>query len=613
MAQFDKEVYEIVKRLQSARLALLSYQPFYALLLMGMKFSLDVTCETAYTDGYRIAFNPDFIKKLSDKELEFVLMHEVLHAALGHPFRHQADYDTECFDKACDIVVNSNIYYSFDKDKSKITLKNFGVAMHKAPDGKEGYLYTVEEVYKMLLAASGKKPKKKKNKQNGKGSNSGDGGGSSPSGNDKNCNKSGDEDDGNLNESDENTLDQTDIDQMDIDEMDIDQTDTDQSANETSTQSESGADDSGEGNNDDADGDDADGGDADGGDANGGKPDNKAKSKNGGARGGTGDLCIGCSSDSKSAASKSKSSKSVSCSADKGEQSIEQKLQDLLASMQAKNAERMARANIKETDELVEETPKTEPHLFDDHSFWEGDDEISTGKNTWLSRMIEATDIIASLDEYDGVFSGSGGMSRGTTPLAAERLIEKIKNPLLDWRTILNDFVQEEINDYSFAPPDKRMEECPFFLPDFNEKDESVKNLLFMIDTSGSMGDDQITQCYSEIYGAIQQFNGKLQGKLGFFDAVVVEPIEFQDEEEFKIIRPKGGGGTSFDIIFEYVKGQIEDNEEPPVSIVILTDGYAPWPPVEATMEIPVLWIINNEVAEPPWGKVARLIEDRKE
>ena len=281
--------------------------------------------------------------------------------------------------------------------------------------------------------------------------------------------------------------------------------------------------------------------------------------------------------------------------------------------MQAKNAERMARANIKETDELVKEPFATEPHLFDDHSFWEGDDEIGTGKNTWLGRMIEATDIIASLDEYDGVFSGSGGMSRGTTPLAAERLIEKIKNPFLDWRTILNDFVQEEINDYSFAPPDKRMEECPFFLPDFNEKDESVKNLLFMIDTSGSMGDDQITQCYSEIYGAIQQFNGKLQGKLGFFDAVVVEPVEFQDEEEFKIIRPKGGGGTSFDIIFEYVKGQIEDNEEPPVSIVILTDGYAPWPPVEATMEIPVLWIINNEMAEPPWGKVARLIEDRKE
>ena len=155
------------------------------------------------------------------------------------------------------------------------------------------------------------------------------------------------------------------------------------------------------------------------------------------------------------------------------------------------------------------------------------------------------------------------------------------------------------------------MEESPFFLPDFNEKDESVKDILFMIDTSGSMSESQITECYSEIYGAIGQFDGKLQGKLGFFDAVVVEPIPFEDEEEFKIIRPKGGGGTSFDIIFEYVEKEME--EEPPVSIVILTDGYAPFPDESKANGIPVLWIINNNDVNPPWGKVARILENAPE
>ena len=192
-------------------------------------------------------------------------------------------------------------------------------------------------------------------------------------------------------------------------------------------------------------------------------------------------------------------------------------------------------------------------------------------------------------------------------PLAAERIIEALKNPILDWRTILNDFVQEEICDYSFTPPDKRMEDSPFFLPDFNEKDEKAKDILFMIDTSGSMSDEDITQCYSEIYGAIGQFNGKLQGKLGFFDATVVEPVPFEDEDEFKIIRPKGGGGTSFHIIFEYVEKFMQD--ELPVSIVILTDGFAPWPAEADALGIPVLWIINNEEAQPPWGKVARLLD----
>ena len=105
MEKFDKRTYAIIKRLQNARLSLLAKQPFYALLLLHMKFALDITCETAYTDGERIAFNPDFMDALSDKELEFVLMHEVLHVALGHPFRRQTDYELECYDKACDIVV----------------------------------------------------------------------------------------------------------------------------------------------------------------------------------------------------------------------------------------------------------------------------------------------------------------------------------------------------------------------------------------------------------------------------------------------------------------------------------------------------------------------------
>lgn len=234
---------------------------------------------------------------------------------------------------------------------------------------------------------------------------------------------------------------------------------------------------------------------------------------------------------------------------------------------------------------------------LDDHSFWEGDDEIAGQQDVWLQRMVNATDIISSM----------GGKDRGTMPLAAERIIEALKNPILDWRTILNDFVQEEICDYSFAPPDRRMEGSPFFLPDFNEKDEKAKDILFMIDTSGSMSDEDITQCYSEIYGAIGQFDGKLQGKLGFFDATVVEPIPFEDEDEFRIIRPKGGGGTSFHIIFDYVEKYMQ--EELPVSIVILTDGCAPWPEETAALGIPVLWIINNNQFNPPWGKVARLLD----
>ena len=118
------------------------------------------------------------------------------------------------------------------------------------------------------------------------------------------------------------------------------------------------------------------------------------------------------------------------------------------------------------------------------------------------------------------------------------------------------------------------------------------------------MSDEMITDAYSEIKGAIDQFGGKLQGMLGFFDAAVVEPKPFANEEEFRVIHPVGGG-TSFDVIFDYVNKNMAD--EPPASIIILTDGYAPFPKEAAANGIPVLWMINNEDVTPPWGKVARI------
>lgn len=522
MDKFDPRTRAIVERLQQARMTLLEKQPFYALLLLHMRFALDLTCETAYTDGTRIAFHPDFIDALSDSELEFVLMHEVLHAALGHPFRHQAQYDIECFDKACDIVVNSNILYSWGMDLRRITLNQFGEAMHLTPDGEEGYLYSIEQVYGKLMAVKAKQPQMPPPPPSqgggGKGADGGKGDGKGDDG------KQQKDEDGNA----------------------------DGDSKDGKGQGGKGQDSNGSGSGDNS---------------NGKGKGGKSKSKGGKGSGGDGDIT---------------------------DEDLQDLVNDLLKG-RAVHGKIDPHADLKKAEQ--EATGKMGE--VDDHSFWQGVDEHNIGRETWLNRMVQATDIIAQSQ-------ANGAKERGITPIAAERIIEELKNPKLDWRTILNDFVQEEICDYSFSPPDRRMQDSPFFLPDFNEKDESVKNLLFMIDTSGSMSNDQITECYSEIYGAIQQFGGKLQGKLGFFDAVVVEPTPFESEDEFKIIRPKGGGGTSFDIIFDYVQEQMAD--EPPVSIVILTDGYAPIPNASRAMGIPVLWIINNDDVTPEWGKIARIL-----
>lgn len=418
LSEEQKRAY--AKRLLLARMRLLLKHGFYGLLLMHMKFALDDTCNTAATDGTQIFFSPEFMEKLNDAELEFILMHEILHVVLEHCIR-RGERDNELFNIACDIVVNSNILRSNQMKKETITLIKYGESMHLAPDGKEGYEYTAEQVYEML---------RKKQKRGGKASNGS------------------------------------------------------------------------------------------------GK---KTKSKNGSQGNNTSDGTF-----------------------------------------------------------------------RDDHSKWDSGTEDKVAQNIqrdiWRKRLTDACEAISIRDSDNQC---------GGIPMGAERLLKELRKPQTDWRTVLQDFVQEEITDYSFTPPDRRMDDSPFFLPDFNEKDDFVADIIFMIDTSGSMTDEMITAAYSEIKGAIDQFNGRLRGWLGFFDAAVTEPKPFADEDEFHAIRPEGGGGTNFEIIFAYVREHMQETQ--PASIIILTDGYAPFPDEKEAMGIPVLWLINNEEVTPPWGKIARI------
>jgi len=244
---------------------------------------------------------------------------------------------------------------------------------------------------------------------------------------------------------------------------------------------------------------------------------------------------------------------------------------------------------------------------FDEHGKWgktkneSGSDSASNDdgylSDLWAQRTMNAAKAAEEMASATG---------RGTAPAGVDRLIGELTNPTVDWRTVLSDFVSEEITDYSFFPPDRRFSDSDFYLPDLNEKEDRAEDILFMVDTSGSMSSKMITEVYSEIKGAVDQFGGKLSGWLGFFDAIAYEPRPFDSVTELLSIRPKGGGGTDFQAIFTYVRNKM--SSPPPAAIVILTDGYCTFPPESEAMGVPVLWIINNKQITPPWGKVTRIL-----
>lgn len=189
---------------------------------------------------------------------------------------------------------------------------------------------------------------------------------------------------------------------------------------------------------------------------------------------------------------------------------------------------------------------------------------------------------------------------QGSLALLLQRLLGKAGEPRVDWRKMLRQFIEEKTHDYAFCPPDKRYSDGEFFLPDFNDEAFQPRDILFWVDTSGSMDEDTLAAVYAELTAALTQFQGKLQGKLGFFDALATEPLPFSSVSDLVSIMPVGGGGTDFYAPFDYVKEHCRT--ELPACMVVLTDGKAEFPPQSYAMGIPVLWVFTEKKAEAPWG-----------
>lgn len=202
--------------------------------------------------------------------------------------------------------------------------------------------------------------------------------------------------------------------------------------------------------------------------------------------------------------------------------------------------------------------------------------------------------------------------AQGIVSLGMERIITNIVHPQKNWRMLLQEFIQEETNDYSLVPPDKRYD-GDFFMYDFNDKTEVVRDILFFVDTSCSMGEKEVNLCYSEIQGAINQFNKNLHGTLLFFDSEVQKQYyDFDDTNgDISKLSPFGGGGTSYKCVFDFVNNN-RDKFPDINGIIILTDGYCDYPKESIAKDIPVLWVYTTQENNPPFGRKTTLKIEEK-
>ena len=135
-------------------------------------------------------------------------------------------------------------------------------------------------------------------------------------------------------------------------------------------------------------------------------------------------------------------------------------------------------------------------------------------------------------------------------------------------------------------------------------KNQTADDIWVCIDTSGSVTGEELTCTMAEILDAMRQAG--LKGSISFFDSNITEPEPFESENDLKNLTAQGGGGTSFHIIFRYLKEKLYPNL--PRAILIFTDGCARFPDEKEAFNVPVLWLIcKGGNADVPWGQVIQL------
>lgn len=235
---------------------------------------------------------------------------------------------------------------------------------------------------------------------------------------------------------------------------------------------------------------------------------------------------------------------------------------------------------------------------FDDHSQWDKSD-VQKDKEEKIS-------------EWEGKLADSASKHAGSTPKGINRYVKTILEPKRDWREILHEFLSQEVNDYSFSPPDRRFSDTlsltglQFFLPDYNETADAAHDILVMNDTSASISDSDIQEFYSELVGAINQFGGKFNGHVGFFDTKTYGPYPFESVDDVLDIIPQGGGGTCFTTVLNKCRSLIDNGELKVAGVIIFTDGECSYPEENPISDVPLLWVMNTN-NEAPYGTTTSL------
>ena len=206
----------------------------------------------------------------------------------------------------------------------------------------------------------------------------------------------------------------------------------------------------------------------------------------------------------------------------------------------------------------------------------------------------------------------------GSIPGELLRWAQELLEPTIDWRKALAGAFRTSLatvlgrRDYVYTRPSRRQSAMrignhEIILPSMRKP--APPAIAIIVDTSGSIGNDEITLFLSEVDGIVKA-NGISQGVTVIpCDADIGEIQKLRSRGAITTLKLTGGGGTDMGIGID-AAGKLRPT---PKIVIVLTDGFTPWPtslPKGVETLIVCLTAEESLSTTPNWAKTILIEKD---